>query len=292
MKSQTIKGVEHFVFEDRIEFLSHFSGFGRDVPLLSKDWRLAQKGHWVVADDGGVVEILKRGHLKGLQGGDYVRTIVGTFMCKQDVVMDTDFSLHPSRYTFSKKNMDNYARIKARERCTIKERRFIMELIKGSSLTEGYKAAFGQPDMSYEKAKRKANVLMKQERIMSEFRKEIERAATKHGVDANYIISNYKHMVDTLRDPENAPTRKTALDSLAKMLGAFEKPKDDDKEVGYQGFQGFDEADFSDIENEQLTEPAMQLEEPTKEEEVLKEVFESKDITVMQEIDEDDGIIF
>ena len=75
------------------------------------DWRKANEGDWVLSDDSRVVQLLKvsksvnhpgdRKNYKYANG--WVRTVVGSFLNRPNIKMDTDFDQHPNRYTFSKK---------------------------------------------------------------------------------------------------------------------------------------------------------------------------------------------
>ena len=48
-----IKGVEHYVYEDIDEFRHYHDIKAKD------NWRTADEGDWVIADDGGVLQLLK-----------------------------------------------------------------------------------------------------------------------------------------------------------------------------------------------------------------------------------------
>ena len=104
MEYRTIRGKKHYVYENIDEYKLN----GGDA-IYVKYWKDAKEGDWVEADDGGIVQLLKVGgithpndrknykHSKG-----WCRTIVGTFLINEKTKMDTDFSSHKNRYTFSK----------------------------------------------------------------------------------------------------------------------------------------------------------------------------------------------
>lgn len=260
MDFDTIKGTKHYVYHTEKEFRDFFTGLSQPAPQIHENWREAPEGAWVRADDGGIVQLLKS-DVMGHRETKYCRTVVGSFVCTDSVDMDTDFEAHPDRYRFSKRDMSHRDRVKARKNCTVQEIRFVQELLKGELVEDAYKRAFRNPDMEYYKAKSKGNLLIKQDRIMSEFRKEIKKAAGDLGVDAEYIISNYKHMVDNLTEPDLAPTRKTALDSLARIMGAFDKESEaGDGPVGFRGFN------VEEIDEAVVSEEERALPEKTQEE--------------------------
>ena len=81
-KYQTIKGKRHYVFQSAEELRDSLAG---DDFVLCNDWRGAEVGDWVKADDGGRVHILARGEIgKGQRKSTrrfWVRTVGGTFCC-------------------------------------------------------------------------------------------------------------------------------------------------------------------------------------------------------------------
>ena len=55
MKSQKIKHIKHYVYDNVEEFKKEK---GLDTQLV-ENWRDGEEGDWVLADDGGVVQLLK-----------------------------------------------------------------------------------------------------------------------------------------------------------------------------------------------------------------------------------------
>ena len=105
MDFRKIKGTKHYVFKNREEFEEYFKSEHGAVPELNIDWRTAKQRDWVLADDGGVVQILKQGDLphphdrpNWKENNGYVRTVVGSFIQSDKHLMDTDFSKHLDRY--------------------------------------------------------------------------------------------------------------------------------------------------------------------------------------------------
>ena len=104
MEYRKIKGIKHFVYDDIDEFKKEHKG------LEAKYWKDSpEEGNWVIADDGGIVQVLKKNQIKHPSDrknwkahNGYLRTVVGTFLINKTSKMDTDFDSHPNRYTFSK----------------------------------------------------------------------------------------------------------------------------------------------------------------------------------------------
>ena len=114
MEYQKIKGKRHYIYDDIDEFQEEYPN---KLPL--KNWRTAQEGDWVWSDDDRIVQLLKVSDIKHPQdrknytwAKGWVRTIVGTFLNRENTKMDTDFNKHPNRYTFSTKIKNTSARVK------------------------------------------------------------------------------------------------------------------------------------------------------------------------------------
>ena len=164
MEQKSIKNKTHYVYDGLKEFLEHNPGTN-----VVFDWRKANEGDWVLSDDDRIVQLLKvskdvkhpgdRKNYKYANG--WVRTVVGSFLNRPNVKMDTDFSSHPNRYTFSKKIKNTNKRVVERKKVTKKEREFATNIVVGMGAVEAYKNAY--TELSDNKARKKATVLLKQE---------------------------------------------------------------------------------------------------------------------------------
>ena len=237
MQSQKIKNITHYVYDDIDEFKEHHPN-----TIVKPDWRDADEGDWVIADDGGVVQLLKvakhvnhpndRKNYKFAKG--WVRTVVGSFLNRPSTKMDTDFSSHPNRYTFSKtiKNVNN--RVKKRKKVTNKEKEFATNIVVGMGAIDAYKTAY--KELSDNKARKKATILLKQDRVMKEIEKSVLDVAKGLGVDHEYVLSKLKHLADYSED-DNIILQSTK--ELSKNVGTSRSTVKQ-REVGLVGmFQGF-----------------------------------------------------
>tara|TARA_R100000458_G_C8274353_1_gene249290 strand:- start:1842 stop:2606 length:765 start_codon:yes stop_codon:yes gene_type:complete len=236
MESRNIKGKKHFVYDNIGEFHEHHSKSTK----VQEEWRDAKEGDWVYSDDGRIIQILKRSGIKHpndrknyrLAKG-YCRTVVGTFLCNDKTKMDTDFSSHPNRYTFSKKIKNTNSRIREREKATKKEKQFAVNMVVGKDAVQSYMEAFNEDNRTT--AKKKAAVLLKQRRVMSEIEKSVLDVAKEMGVDHEYILRSMKQLIEHT-DDENVALQ--GLKELGKAIGTLGGVKK--VETGVVGlFQGF-----------------------------------------------------
>ena len=119
MEKKSIKNKAHYVYDGLKEFQDHNPGIN-----VVFDWRKANEGDWVFSDDNRIVQLLKvskdvkhpgdRKNYKYANG--WVRTVVGSFLNRPNVKMDTDFNSHPNRYTFSKKIKNTNKRVVERKK--------------------------------------------------------------------------------------------------------------------------------------------------------------------------------
>ena len=70
MRIYKVNGIEHKVYDPDDEPPSDL--------LVLRDWRIAQVGEWVMADDDSVIQILRRGKMLKRMGKDKVKEYVGT----------------------------------------------------------------------------------------------------------------------------------------------------------------------------------------------------------------------
>ena len=253
MKKRAIKGVNHLVFKNLKEYQSHF---GKQSKPPVRKWREAKENDWVVADDGGIIQLLKvsnnikhpndRPNYKLSKG--WCRTVVGTFLIKDNTFMDTDFDKHPNRYTFSTKIKNTNSRVYKREKATRKEKEFATHIVTGQSAVESYMKSFKEADEG--KATKKAAILLKQRRIMSEIEASALEVAKELGIDHRYILRSLKCLAENAGDDN---IQLQAIKELGKAVGTLGQTKK--VETGVVGlFQGFSQKELEGASRPVLTE--------------------------------------
>ena len=228
MEFQKLKGKIHYVFDSPEEF-KHYSlqEWGKTPPIVD-NWRTAKEGDWVLADDGGVVQILRWGRM--VHPGDrknykthngYVRTIVGTFPQNHREKMDTDFSKHVNRYRFGGiPDGQKERNRKDRTKVSNPERVFVAALCSGKRLQAAYEEAFGPHVKWYQKAL----FLLKRERIMSAIKEDVKDTLDQKfgGNVLDFIFDELKKLILTT---ESDGVKLAALKDLGEWSGEKEKTK-------------------------------------------------------------------
>ena len=253
MEKKSIKGKSHYVYDDIDEFKAHHPN-----RVVKPDWRDSDEGDWVFSDDGRIVQLLKVSksvkHPNDRKNYTYakgwVRTIVGSFINRYTTKMDTDFSSHPNRYTFSKSINNTGRRVKERKNVTRKEREFATNIVVGMGAVDAYKKAYSE--LSSNSARKKATILLKQERVMKEIEKSVLDIAKSLGIDHEYVLSKLKNLADYSEDDNIILQSTKELGKIVGTAGNTVKQKD----VGLLGvFQGFspDEIEGATRDNKQIT---------------------------------------
>ena len=216
-----------FVFKNKDNFEKFFMEYGA-VPEL-KDWHDGYDNDWVLADDGGVCEIIKRGKMgKKLA---YARTIVGSFIInpktreKMPNFMDTDFHKHACRSRFSGVkycNLEDF--IKKRKKITDKEKIFAHDVAHGVKMTEAYKDCYPRDVSERKIIEKRALLLVGQERIRKAVAEEVKDILAEEGINHRVAIKKAKALAEKM---EKAGDLRGAMDvwkTLAKNIGTFEAP--------------------------------------------------------------------
>jgi hypothetical protein len=256
MEYRKIRNKKHYIYDHISEF---YNDHPEETPL--KDWRNANEGDWVWSDDNKIVQLLKvsnsikhpndRKNYKYASG--YVRTVVGTFLKTKGVLMDTDFSKHPNRYTFSGKNPKS---VKERKGITNKEKIFATNVAVGMGPVKAYMDAFNSDDEL--QSRRKATLLLKQERVMQEVEKSVLDVAKGLGLDHEYILNKLKCLADNSSD-DGIVLQSTK--ELAKIIGTSGTTVKS-REMGIVGmFQGFSPEQIENAERPQLKEVKGEIDE-------------------------------
>tara|TARA_Y100001951_G_scaffold70358_1_gene57191 strand:- start:681 stop:1475 length:795 start_codon:yes stop_codon:yes gene_type:complete len=235
VRYRAIKGKRHYVYDHISEF---YSEYPNRTPI--KDWRDGEQGDWVWSDDESIVQLLKvsdikhpndRKNYKYSKG--WCRTIVGTFLMNNKTFMDTDFDSHKNRYTFSK-TIGNKSNLRKRKHPTKKERIFTTSIVAGHGPVKAYMDAYNE--YSEDTAKKRALVLLKQERIVKEIEKSVLDIAKENGLDHEYVLRKLKHLAD-YSDDDNIMLQ--SVKEIGKIIGTSGMTIKQ-REVGVVGmFQGF-----------------------------------------------------
>ena len=247
MEYRKIRHKKHYIYDHISEF---YNAHPNETPL--KDWREGKQGDWVWSDDGKIVQLLKvvdkikhpndRKNYKYASG--YVRTVVGTFLKTKGVKMDTDFEKHPNRYTFSGKNPKS---VKDREGVTNKEKIFATNVAIGMGPVKAYMDAFNSDDEL--QSRRKATLLLKQERVMQEVEKSVLDVCKGMGLDHEYVLKKLKCLADNSSD-DGIVLQSTK--ELAKIIGTSGTTVKS-REMGIVGmFQGVSPEQLEKAERPQI----------------------------------------
>ena len=240
MRFGTIKGISHYIFDNDDEISSYFGG---SPPNIVNDWRNGSEGDWVRSDDGYIVQLLKvsdklphPGDRKNYKwSGGWIRTIVGTFIIRRNTFMDTDFDKHPDRYTFSGKKKTPIQRVGERKNITKRERLFATNVAVGMGPVKAYMDAF-EREQNPQSARKKAVVLLKQERVMKEIEKSVLDVAKELGIDHEYVLNKLKCLADNTQDMNIVLQATKELGKAVGTMGTMIRQK----EMGIIGmFSGF-----------------------------------------------------
>ena len=246
MEYKKIKGNRHYIYDDISEFSSEHPD---ETPL--ENWRDGKENDWVYSDDNRIIQLLKVADLNHPNdrknykwAKNYVRTVVGTFLKTKGVKMDTDFKKHPNRYTFSGKNPKS---VKDREGVTNKEKIFATNVAIGMGPVKAYMDAFNSDDEL--QSRRKATLLLKQERVMQEVEKSVLDVCKGMGLDHEYVLKKLKCLADNSSD-DGIVLQSTK--ELAKIIGTSGTTVKS-REMGIVGmFQGFSPEQLEKAERPQI----------------------------------------
>ena len=228
MRIYQVKREDHHVYED-------LSELPEDLVYL-KDWRKAEIGDWVLADDGCIIQVLRRGILAFRKKKfAWVGTCTGTWKCTDYYKMDTD--RRENIYSFSTKlkgDKSEYMHPLRKGRLTSNEILFAQHLTRGLSPEDAYIKAFRTENKEY--AKTKASFLIKTERIRKAMKEELKPVLKSLGISPELVLEGIK---DIATDEEAKHSDKLkALFELGEILELKESHKV--TEVTGALFQGFD----------------------------------------------------
>ena len=217
MNYKEIKGKKHFIYT-----IEEWETKYPESTLVS--WRIGQEGNWVLTDDNHVVQILKRAKYNNTE---IVRCITGTFNVNRDIRMGSE--IPDNIYSFSKyKVAENF---KNRKKLTNNEFLFAQYVANTQDAVSSYLKAYKTNNKDY--ARKRANELLRSERVRKMVSKEIKDILENEGVSNNYMIQVFKQVAD-LAERDNDKLR--AVENLAKIAGLYETEKKSEQLTVFAGF--------------------------------------------------------
>ena len=185
MRVYKVNGAEHKVYDADDEM-------PLDLLVIS-DWRNGRAGEWVMADDGSVIQILRRGKMIRRMGKDkireYVGTCTGTFPVSKTMKMDTSrrddiysFGGHKAKdRMINKKTLSNY------------EQKFVALMSAGIAPEKAYLQAFPTENRRY--AFEQSGTLVKTERIRTAMKEELKPVLEELGISEEYVLKTIKEVI-------------------------------------------------------------------------------------------------
>ena len=241
MRTYKISDQFHKVYDERDEIPGNVQ--------IVEDWRDAEIGDWVKADDGCYIQILRRGEMKTPRGKkkhrSYVGTCTGTFMCMPNSRMDT--SKRENVWTISGKDTERV--IFERKTSTKREILFCQFMASGMGPERAYLQAYDTNNRHY--AKEQSARLIKTERIRSTMKEELKPVCAELGINDKYALEEIKRLADTA---EKDDIKLKALFKLADILDLEDKNQTRVTQISGAVFKGFGENVLENIERPQISE--------------------------------------
>ena len=236
MRHYTVNNIQNTVFDSEDEVPA-------DIKYI-KDWRKASLFDWVLADDGCVIQILRKGDMTKPKGKvrivAYIGTCTGTFTVSPTTKMDT--SKHVNIYSLGG-NIERNQRLDERENLSTREELFVSYLAGGMDHREAYLKAFPTNNPSY--AGIRAGQLIKTARVRSAMKEELKPHMEALGLDENYVLSNIKEVIDSC---DKDDTKLKALFKLADIMDMEDKNKTQITTMTGALFQGFTPEKLEEVE--------------------------------------------
>ena len=235
MKTYRVSNIYHKVFNDKEELPS-----GIDVV---PEWRKANIGDWVEADDGCIIQILRKGTMTSTWGKNrihnYVGTCTGTFMCKKGYKMDT--SKRENVWSLSGKSTEKL--IFDRKTLTKKEVIFVQFIARGVSLQQAYLNAYDTENPRY--ALEQSAKLMKTERVMKAMKEELKPVLKELKINDKSVLEGIKKVAE---GSEKDETKLKALFKLSDILDLEDKTQTKETQLSGAIFQGFSDNVLEEVQ--------------------------------------------
>lgn len=223
MDLKTIKGVDHFLYDN----IQEFKALTKNT-CTPKEWRSADEGDWVYTDDGYICQILKKFTVKSVYRRltQCVRTVCGTFCINRKKKMLGEDGVAQNIFTFSGST--------PKEKSKGKQVMFARYIATGTDPQKAYKNTFPNAK-SDDYIKRETSKLLKTSKVQTMIKKETLAVLEKKGVTPEWIVDRYKTIADMA---ERDTDKLRSLENLTKISGLFDnEEKKSEQLTVFAGFK-------------------------------------------------------
>jgi hypothetical protein len=235
MRNYKVNGITHTVFDAKEEV-------PREIRYI-EDWRDGRISDWVLADDGCVIQILRKGTMMKAKGKvrevGYIGTCTGTFIVSSKTTMDT--SKRVNIYSLGG-NISRDERIEERPNLSTREEVFVQHLASGMDARMAYLKAFPTNDPHY--AGLRAGQLIKTTRIKTAMKEELKPILEELGINETSILRNIYTIAET---GQKEDTRLKALFKLSDIMDLEDKNKTQVTQISGAVFQGFGKDQIEEV---------------------------------------------
>ena len=231
MDFKEIKGIKHYLYDS----VKEFKAFRPDEEIKG-NWRECHQSDCALTDDMHVCQILKRSPIfdeVSHKNKTLIRTVCGTYIVERYTMkMLGENGIPENIYAFAK-TFASKNRYQKENKGEIKEILFAKYVARGNDVVSAFKKVYkGANNKSY--ISRKTNELLKKESVVNMVKKEVELILKDEGVTKEWIIGQYKQIVDL---SERDTDKLRSLEALSKMSGLFDTEKKTEQiSVGFAGF--------------------------------------------------------
>ena len=228
MRHYKINNITHTVFDAKEEVPENIR--------YIEDWRDGRISDWVLADDGCIIQILRKGTMVKPKGKvrtvSYIGTCTGTFLVSDKTKLDT--SKRINIYSLGG-NIDRDQRIEQRDNLSTREEIFVQYLASGMDARMAYLKAFPTNDPHY--AGLRAGQLVKTTRVRTAMKEELKPILEALGINETSLLRNIHTIAKTAQKDE---TKLKALFKLSDIMDLEDKNKTSVTQISGAVFQGFD----------------------------------------------------
>ena len=223
MRKYRVNKINHIVYDVESE-----------VPpkiYIHRDWRKANIGDWVLADDESVIQILRKGSMLRKNGEiAYIGTCTGTFVVSKNTYLDTDRRINI--YSIGGHATPEQV-VANRRKMTANEELFVTYVGQGLQPEDAYVKAFPTNNKRY--ARMKAVNLIKTERVKTAVKEELKPILEELDIDEKLVLENIKIIAQTA---EKDDTKLKALFKLSDIMDLEDKNAPKVQQITGVQFQG------------------------------------------------------
>ena len=228
---------------------NYYHGLGKSCPPVRTNWRDGQEFDFVLADDGGIVEVVKRSYMSRWW---FIKTPLAYYRITNKQLMDSDKKLHIKPSLVARVNPFEPSKIKSQHRLNKQQLNVIRNIVSGMTTEEAVQHSKKNKNYTSKQINSILKRYMDNPYFMEFMMESAINAAKSKGITLEWLYKEMKALYKKNETP--AHVKRGLLKDMGESIGMYDTQPTLPPASGLSGFDSQDAELIDEVDDAQLPE--------------------------------------